>query len=61
MKSWSDRLREGRPHQAGAKPADLTPVWRVLDEASPTLGKLPVAARSFFRKRRSSEAQKIRA
>ncbi len=42
-------------HNAGAKPADLTPVWRVLDDASPTLKKLPPPAVAFMRARRRAE------
>lgn len=42
-------------HNAGAKPADLTPVWRVLDDASPTLKKLSRPATAFMRARRRAE------
>lgn len=41
--------------QAGAAKGDITPVWRVLDEESPTLKKLPNAAAAFFRARRAEE------
>lgn len=43
--------------QAGAKDSVLTPVWRVLNDDSLTLKKLPRAAAAFFRARRSEEAE----
>ncbi|QDO97854.1 hypothetical protein FNB15_11505 [Ferrovibrio terrae] len=42
--------------QAGAAKGDITPVWRVLDEDSLTLKKLPKAAAAFFHTRRAEEA-----
>ncbi|WP_300298930.1 hypothetical protein [Ferrovibrio sp.] len=42
-------------HNAGAKPADLAPVWRVLDDASPTLKKLSRPAIAFMRECRRRE------
>jgi hypothetical protein len=42
--------------KAGAAMADITPVWRVLDDDSLTLKKLPKAAAAFFRARRAEEA-----
>lgn len=45
--------------QAGAKDGALTPVWRVLEEDSLTLKKLPRAAAVFFRGRRMEETAKI--
>jgi hypothetical protein len=42
--------------QAGAPPDSLTPVWRVLDDDSATLKKLPAAAVRFFQARRQAEA-----
>jgi hypothetical protein len=42
--------------QAGAVKGDITPVWRVLDDDSLTLKKLPKAAAAFFRARRAEEA-----
>ncbi|MCW0235960.1 MAG: hypothetical protein OJJ21_20355 [Ferrovibrio sp.] len=41
--------------QAGAATGDITPVWRVLDDDSLTLKKLPRAAAAFFRARRAEE------
>lgn len=43
--------------QAGAAEAALTPVWRVLDDESLTLKKLPRGAASFFRAKRAEEAK----
>jgi hypothetical protein len=43
--------------QAGAGPDALTPVWRVLDDDSLTLKKLPRGAAAFFRARRAEEAK----
>lgn len=43
--------------QAGAAEAALTPVWRVLDDDSLTLKKLPMAAAAFFRAQRAVEAK----
>jgi len=46
--------------QDGAPESAITPVWRVLDEDSLTLKKLPRAAATWFRARRTAEArQKI--
>lgn len=39
-------------HQQGAKPADITPVWRVLDAAAPTLKKLSGGADFILDQRR---------
>ncbi|MEK9969989.1 MAG: hypothetical protein VW600_12695 [Ferrovibrio sp.] len=41
--------------QAGAKDSALTPVWRVLDDDSLTLKKLPRAAAAWFRAQRAAE------
>lgn len=46
-------------HRVGAKLANLTPVWRVMDDTSPTFGKLSVPAQAFLRKQREMEARKI--
>lgn len=43
-------------HRAGAKPDTITPVWRVLDETSPTLRKLARANAALILSRRRSEA-----
>ncbi len=42
--------------QAGAAEATLTPVWRVLEDDSLTLKKLPRTAAAFFRAQRVAEA-----
>ncbi len=39
-------------HLQGAKPADITPVWRVLDAAAPTLKKLSGGADFILDQRR---------
>ncbi len=39
----------------GAKPSRITPVWRVLDDKAPTLGKLSAENAAWIRKRRSQE------
>jgi hypothetical protein len=39
----------------GAKPSQITPIWRVLDDTVPTLGKLSAENASWIRKRRSQE------
>lgn len=41
--------------QAGAAEAALTPVWRVLENDSPTLKKLPKTAAAFFKATRAAE------
>ncbi len=43
--------------QAGAGSDALTPVWRVLEDDSLTLKKLPRGAAAFFRARRTEEAE----
>lgn len=43
--------------QAGAADAALTPVWRVLEDDSLTLKKLPKAAAIFMRGRRAAETR----
>lgn len=43
--------------QAGAASDALTPVWRVLDDDSLTLKKLPKTAAAFFRAQRAIEAK----
>ena len=43
--------------QAGAAEAAITPVWRVLEDDSLTLKKLPRAAVVFFRARRAEEGK----
>lgn len=47
--AWEER-------QAGANDAAITPVWRVLEDDSLTLKKLPRSAAAFFRARRAAEA-----
>jgi hypothetical protein len=39
----------------GAKPGQITPVWRVLDDQAPTLGKLSAENAAWIRKRRIQE------
>lgn len=39
----------------GARPGEITPVWRVLDDKAPTLGKLSAENAAWIRKRRSQE------
>jgi hypothetical protein len=39
----------------GAKPGQITPVWRVLDDKAPTLGKLSAENAAWIRKRRIQE------
>lgn len=39
----------------GAKLSQITPVWRVLDDEAPTLGKLSAENAAWIRKRRSQE------
>jgi hypothetical protein len=39
----------------GAKPGQITPVWRVLDDKTPTLGKLSAENAAWIRKRRIQE------
>jgi hypothetical protein len=39
----------------GAKPGQITPVWRVLDDQAPTLGKLSAENAAWIRKRRAQE------
>src|SRR4029434_1895155 len=41
--------------ERGAKPSQITPVWRVLDDKAPTLGKLSAENAAWIRKRRSQE------
>ena len=43
--------------QAGAAEAAITPVWRVLEDDSLTLKKLPRPAVAFFRARRREEGR----
>jgi hypothetical protein len=43
--------------QAGAPEAAIAPVWRVPDDDSPTLKKLPRPAAAWFRVRRAAEAR----
>jgi hypothetical protein len=39
----------------GDKPGQITPVWRVLDDKAPTLGKLSAENAAWITKRRSQE------
>ena len=39
----------------GARPSQITPVWRVLDDKAPTLGKLSAENAAWIRKRRTQE------
>jgi hypothetical protein len=41
--------------ERGAKPSQITPVWRVLDDEAPTLGKMSAENAAWIRKRRSQE------
>ena len=39
----------------GARPNQITPVWRVLEDKAPTLGKLSAENAAWIRKRRTQE------
>ena len=55
LRSLAEAAWEAR--QAGAAEAVITPVWRVLEDDSPTLKKLPRPAVAFFKARRAAEAR----
>ncbi|PJI39010.1 hypothetical protein [Ferrovibrio sp.] len=55
LRSLAEAAWEAR--QAGAAEAVIPPVWRVLEDDSLTLKKLPRAAVAFFRARRAAEAR----
>jgi len=42
-------------HTGGARVADITPVWRVLDATAPTVAKLSPENRAFIAKQRAKE------
>jgi len=55
LRSLAEAAWEAR--QAGAAEAVITPVWRVLEDDSLTLKKLPRPAVAFFKARRAAEAR----
>jgi hypothetical protein len=42
-------------YASGARATEITPVWRVLDETTPTIGKLSPENAAFIAKRRAQE------